>query len=294
MQKLRTSNLLLLVISLVLGVVYLQSCKKTDNCEGIQCQNGGICSNGACYCPSGFGGDNCEINLSCQGVNCQNGGTCVNGTCSCPTGFGGDNCEINLSCQFIECQNGGSCTDGVCDCPAGFGGDNCETFLTCEVLSPLCPTNSSCAIENGEAYCYCNNFYEGAICETLTRSFYTNGNTFYTPIEVCTQGGPPGIPIGQAFTYDAVKFSNGATVDEFIMENFHAFDTPSVNVKAKISSLNTFTVPNQTQSGWGLTVKGQDNTNGTLNRATNKVILPYQITYDDTSVDICTVEFTRQ
>ena len=259
MQKLRTSNLLLLVISLVLGVVYLQSCKKTDNCEGIQCQNGGICSNGACYCPSGFGGDNCEIDLSCQGVNCQNGGTCVNGTCSCPAGFGGDNCEI---------------------------------FLSCDILQPLCPPNSTCAIENGEAACYCNAGYEGNICETLTRTFYTNGNTFYTPLDICTVGGP--VIVGQTFTYSAVKFSNGATVDEFIMENFHAFDTPSVNVKAKISSLNTFTVASQTQVGWGLSIKGQDNTNGTLNRTTNKVTLPYQITYDDASVDKCTVEFSRQ
>ncbi len=196
------------------------------------------------------------------------------------------------TCDSIECQNGGSCTDGACDCPAGFGGDNCETFLTCDVLSPLCPANSTSDVDGGEAACFCNAGYEGASCDTLTRQFYTNGNTLYTPLDVCTVGGP--VTPGQTFTYNAVKFSNGATADEFVMENFGGFDTPVINVKGKISGLNTFTVASQTQTGWGLTVKGQDNTNGTLNRTINKVTLPYQITYDDASVDKCTVEFTRQ
>ena len=258
MQKFRTSNLLLLAMFLILGAMCFQGCKKPDKCEGIQCQNGG---------------------------------TCVNGVCNCPAGFGGDNCEVFL-CQDIICQNGGTCVNGTCNCPAGFGGDNCETFLNCDVLQPLCPPNSTCAVENGEAACYCNAGYEGNICETLTRSFYTNGNTLYTPLDVCTVGGP--VIVGVHFTYSSVKFSNGATIDEFIMEDFGGFDSPPVNVKAKITGLNTFTVANQTQAGWGLTVKGQDNTNGTLNRATNKVILPYQITYVDGGVDKCIVEFTAQ
>lgn len=258
MQKLRTSNLLLLVISLVLGVVYLQSCKKTDNCEGIQCQNGGICSNGACYCPSGFGGDNCEINLSCQGVNCQNGGTCVNGTCNCPTGLGGDNCEI---------------------------------FLSCDVLSPLCPTNSTCDVENGVAACYCNAGYEGAACDTLTRTFYTNGNTFYTPLDVCTVGGP--VIVGQTFTYNAVKITNGVNPDEFIMEGLGGF-SPTLNIKCKITGPNTFIAVSQIPNPADAIVSTQPNTNGTLNRITNTIVFPYKIIYDDASIDMCTVTLTRQ
>ena len=196
------------------------------------------------------------------------------------------------SCDSVDCQNGGTCTDGACDCPSGFGGDNCETYLTCDVLSPLCPANSSCDVENGEASCFCNAGYEGASCDTLTRSLYTNGNTLYIPLDVCTVGGP--VTPGQSFTYSAVKFSNGSTADEFIMEGFGGFDTPVINVKGKITGLNTFTVASQTQAGWGLSVASQANTNGALNRATNKVTLPYKITYDDNTTDVCTVEFTRQ
>lgn len=196
------------------------------------------------------------------------------------------------SCDSVECLNGGTCTDGACDCPSGFGGDNCETYLTCEVLSPLCPANSTCDIDGGEAACFCNAGYEGASCDTLTRSFYTNGNTFYTPLDVCTVGGP--VTVGQTFTYSAVKFSNGGTADEFIMEGFGGFDTPVINVKGKINGLNTFTVASQTQAGWGLSVASQANINGTLNRTTNKVTLPYKITYDDNTTDVCVVEFTRQ
>ena len=38
----------------------------------------------------------------CQGINCQNGGTCLDGInsyiWSCPDGFQGDNCENDGSC----------------------------------------------------------------------------------------------------------------------------------------------------------------------------------------------------
>jgi hypothetical protein len=77
------------------------------------------------------GGDPCSTNP------CQHGGTCTSDgsshTCVCPTGYTGDNCEIEPSdpCSTNPCQHGGTCTsDGsshTCVCPTGYTGDNCET-----------------------------------------------------------------------------------------------------------------------------------------------------------------------
>lgn len=36
------------------------SCEKSDPCDGVQCQNGGVCVSGNCDCPPGFTGARCE------------------------------------------------------------------------------------------------------------------------------------------------------------------------------------------------------------------------------------------
>ena len=36
------------------------SCEKSDPCDGVQCQNGGVCASGDCDCPPGFWGSRCE------------------------------------------------------------------------------------------------------------------------------------------------------------------------------------------------------------------------------------------
>ena len=94
--------------------------------------------------------------------------------------------------------------------------------------------------------------------------------------------------------YPPVTISNGTAPNEFIINGFGGFDSPPVNVKAYITGKNTFVVPFQTQADWGLGVKGQDNTTGTLNRNTNKITLPYIVLYADNTYDTCTVELTRQ
>jgi hypothetical protein len=48
----------LIVISGFFSVVYF-SCNR-DKCKTIVCANGGVCSQGACTCPSGYQGTNCE------------------------------------------------------------------------------------------------------------------------------------------------------------------------------------------------------------------------------------------
>ena len=35
-----------------------------DPCEDVACQNGGICQNGSCVCPDGYGGDDCAVALN--------------------------------------------------------------------------------------------------------------------------------------------------------------------------------------------------------------------------------------
>ena len=40
-------------------VVYTSSCNR-DKCKTITCANGGVCNDGACTCPSGYEGTNCE------------------------------------------------------------------------------------------------------------------------------------------------------------------------------------------------------------------------------------------
>jgi hypothetical protein len=44
--------------ALILTAVTIFSC--ADPCSKTNCQNGGVCSDGSCYCPSGYEGVNCE------------------------------------------------------------------------------------------------------------------------------------------------------------------------------------------------------------------------------------------
>lgn len=129
-------------------------------------------------------------------------------------------------------------------------------------------------------------------CRAITRNSITRTAAFYYPLDRCTQFSSAN-NYG-SFTYAPVTISKGTAPNEFIFNNFGGFDSPPVNVKAYITGKNTFVVPFQTQAHWGLSVKGQDNTTGTLNRKTNKITLPYIVLFKDNTSDTCTVELTRQ
>jgi len=74
-------------------LIIFTGCK--DDCDGVQCANGGVCLNGDCDCPEGFFGSNCELmDDPCSTVECLPDETCNNGTCECTTEF--SNSEINF------------------------------------------------------------------------------------------------------------------------------------------------------------------------------------------------------
>uniref|UniRef100_A0A3Q2CHD0 Neurocan core protein n=1 Tax=Cyprinodon variegatus TaxID=28743 RepID=A0A3Q2CHD0_CYPVA len=74
-------------------------------------------------------------NNPCQTSPCLHGGSCLQEgdsySCYCPQGYTGENCEIDIDdCQSNPCQNGGTCIDEinsfVCLCLPSYGGATCE------------------------------------------------------------------------------------------------------------------------------------------------------------------------
>ena len=78
--------------------LWLTGC--TDPCNHIACQNGGVCTDGTCDCPSEWTGQFCET-ISCELRECQNGGVCLWGGCVCPPGYIGAECESRITDNLI-------------------------------------------------------------------------------------------------------------------------------------------------------------------------------------------------
>ena len=60
MKKTRLVLLTSVITLMAFAAIVYSSCKK-DPCSGVNCQNGGACSNGSCVCPSGYSGSFCEL-----------------------------------------------------------------------------------------------------------------------------------------------------------------------------------------------------------------------------------------
>ncbi|XP_056132842.1 neurocan core protein [Lampris incognitus] len=75
---------------------------ESNPCHTNPCLHGGSClqegDGYSCYCPQGFSGESCEIDIDdCQSNPCQNGGTCIDEinsfVCLCLPSYGGATCE---------------------------------------------------------------------------------------------------------------------------------------------------------------------------------------------------------
>lgn len=74
----------------------------------------------------------------CANLDCQNGGVCIDGACECPDGFIGPECVTELDpCILKQCLGAQteSCTlnddnEAVCNCKDGFEGELCDDLWT--------------------------------------------------------------------------------------------------------------------------------------------------------------------
>ncbi|XP_065115583.1 protein crumbs homolog 1 isoform X1 [Paramisgurnus dabryanus] len=111
-------------------------------CEPNPCLNGGICEDlfnfFNCFCPPGWAGDRCELNVNtCASNPCQHGYCIKQGNtynCTCQSGYTGSNCERKVDmCAGHKCANGGTCLQGInsysCLCPDKFTGTNCTVQI---------------------------------------------------------------------------------------------------------------------------------------------------------------------
>ncbi|XP_034470389.1 neurocan core protein-like isoform X2 [Hippoglossus hippoglossus] len=93
------------------STVTLGPATEVEPCVTNPCLHGGKClpqgTGYSCYCPQGFTGENCEIDVDdCQSEPCENGGTCIDKIdsflCLCLPSYGGDTCEKDIE----GCEHG--------------------------------------------------------------------------------------------------------------------------------------------------------------------------------------------
>ncbi|KAL9966350.1 hypothetical protein ACROYT_G024405 [Oculina patagonica] len=157
--------------------------KCTRTCSP-SCQNNGLCSDGVCFCSSGYTGKACERAVCVP--NCLNGGLCVKpNQCACPNGWNGTRCSMALCSS--SCENGGTCVaPDTCLCRPGYSGPTCKT----DFCDPSCSNGGTCVAGN----CSCALGWSGNRCQTrisfcfgLPNGNYKDPNNCYGFIS-CSNG----------------------------------------------------------------------------------------------------------
>lgn len=121
-------------------------------------------------------------------------------------------CETD-ACETLDCQNGGECLDGACLCPPGIIGKECDIIID-PCLALECVNGTCIPLSETEAFCQCENGYEGDLCEKAWTSKFATG---YDAVEVCNGN-------GLGFPVDVVV---GPRFNQITIENFR-------NVGAKV------------------------------------------------------------
>ena len=157
-----------------------------DECQDVicpdgACEHGGLCvavnHRPKCFCPAGFTGARCEVNVDeCASNPCHNGAECVDQPqgyqCVCPPTFSGLQCQIEeSSCASNPCPERAMCKNEAgpgnytCLCRSGYTGENCDVTLDPCAADP-CANGAECeSLAQGRYVCHCPDGWEGQHCD---------------------------------------------------------------------------------------------------------------------------------
>lgn len=192
-----------------------------------------------CSCYANYSGDSCQFVSPCATSPCKNSGTCfpqffsADYFCFCPPGFTGKTCDIDLKrqCQYNNgnCQNGATCyVDSVtfqaqCNCPPLYSGPKCDQYMNpCFKTNgyPVC-LNGNCTINaNSAPYysCTCYSGYFGTNCES-------SSNTTPNPLNCADQDTKLCLIYAQNGYCGSSLIINGLTVDRLCPKSCNTCST---------------------------------------------------------------------